>query len=239
MKKLIFRCAILAGLAGLAFGATITVTDSSGSFSNPVPVAGITITNGDPHSEIRWGQPASNAGQSGYNFDATIPPVVTKNLVPGGTTDWFLLAGFQHVNQPIYAPSLEHVDLDVSLTFDIDGGAAITKTFGYLLNHEETTNAVPCAYPSVSPCADRVTVSAPASGIFTVGNVVYTLVLQFSTDGGQTTESEFITQENQTNDAGIYARFSSRVEDVPEIPEPTTFLLMGAGLTGLALLRRR
>lgn len=70
----------------------------------------------------------------------------------------FLLGTFVHLNFPIFPPSLTSIDLQFVLDWanflpDLNG------TFSF--THEETENVEPCAYFSVTPCADRVTVSSP------------------------------------------------------------------------------
>lgn len=242
MTRHFFWCLALTLIAAAGLSAsTLDITAVAGSFQNSVPVAGVTINNGNPTSTIRWGQPATSSGQSGYDFtrSITLPETVTLPA-GGGTTSWVELADFTHVNFPVFAPSLTSVQLRLDMGLDV-GGNLVNQSFLYLLTHDETPNQTPCAYPSVTPCADRVTISAPSAGVFVIGNVTYTLQLAFSADGNPNSAiSQFITQEGQRNTASIFGRFTTELGNIENpIPEPSTYALMGLGLVALAFRRKR
>jgi len=235
------RAVVLFAVMALpAYTATITVGSVSGSFSNAQPLGLATIFNGSPSAndaEIWWGDSGVQGVGSGYRFDAIVPPAVSVTIPPN-PSNFVQLADFTHINQPIPSgTAITGVDLAVNMSFTVDGNP-VNQTFNYHITHLETSNATPCpAFQlSATPCDDRVTVSGPSSGTFTIGNVVYTLVLSFQQNNQFT--NDFITEEQKSNTAGLYGRFSSRVEDVPA-PEPASFLLLGAGLLVIASLRRR
>jgi hypothetical protein len=66
--------------------------------------------------------------------------------------------------------------------------------------------------------------------------VDYTLqILGFSTDGGSTITTEFISQEDNDNSADLYARLRAQ----SDVPAPGALSLFAIGLAGLAARRRR
>jgi hypothetical protein len=232
------RCAaalaILLLSAGTLNAAPFTILDVDGAFLNAIPA--VTINNADPdHITARWGTPAGAGGQSGYNFDSLVPPVVGGVVPP--TSAWFQLGNFTHLNQPVSGTFLSSIQLNVILDFVIGVTFFNNTVFSYTLTHDETPNATPCPgfQQSAVPCDDRVIVSAPSDGVFDVDGTLFTLELGFSSDGGDTILSEFITTEQLNNVAGLYGRFSAEV--VP-VPEPGSLSLIGVAL-GAAVLRLR
>jgi hypothetical protein len=89
-----------------------------------------------------------------------------------------------------------------------------------------------CPYPSIFACSDKVTfTNIETTKSFTLGGTPYTLeLIGFSTDGGTTFINNFITEEGDTNQAVLYARFTA---PDPAVPEPGSLLLLATALLGL------
>jgi hypothetical protein len=236
MKKI----AILLGVvlfinAGSAFAGPLDITDIVGAWLNAQP-GGITnlninnVTNQGTDT-VRWGDPATSLGQSGYNFTPG------GDIISAALGTPFLLGTFEHVNQPIFGTPLGSIDYNFS--FDTNGIPANLATSFHFV-HDETPNDLPCdAGPegaSISVCDDFVTVSTLGiNQLITVGTDVYFFnLLGFSKDGGATIRTGFQSQENGTSRAGLYG-----VVTAQPIPEPSTLLLLLAGLGGITAATRR
>jgi hypothetical protein len=220
--------ALVACAASPVLATPFEIQSLTAEFANPVPEALATIVNTGNPVTIRWG---SQTRQSGYDFESIVPPEIA-GTAPDGP---FLLGYFTHHNFVIPSgTSITSTELILTFALDLDG-TLFSPVFTYLLDHEETPNSIPCAYPSDTPCADRVTISSPSGGNqFTVGLTVFTLNLAFSPDGGNTFSNQYITQENLANTAGLYGFLETSI--IPEIiPEPGTWTLMGLGLAGVAI----
>lgn len=225
---------ILVSLAAAVFvlpaiAVPINITGITPAWVNPAPVAGITINNaGDPIT-ARWGSPATELGQSGYNFNDANTPVAVDTSVNSGR---FLLGTFTHLNNPIFEPFLTSIGL--SVTVDILGGVPSTFTEIFTLSHNETPNNCGC----VPGDNDIVTFSAGLTNAsFSLGGDSYILrLLGFSNDGGVTLLPSFSSMETSNNSTQLWAQIVARPT---QVPEPATLLLMGAGLLSVAFMRRR
>jgi len=223
-------------------GQTIDVVSSAGIWTS---VTGGTNVNppGLGTNTVSWGIPATTGGgQSGYVYNQAGLPAFS--VAPETI---FLIGQFTHNNFPIQAgTSITAATLDVSVDMTIPadglGTANVFKTFTYNFDHWETPNGDnPCANGgpnnagvNVNGCADRVSIGVTPNQVFTINDVMYTLQLGFSNDGGLTLVNEFWTAENQANSASLYGRFTTNV-----IPEPGFYGLLGIGLAGLYTVARR
>jgi hypothetical protein len=182
--------------------------------------------------DIRWGVPAGG-GQSGLGFDGIAPPPQTLPAI--GTP--FLLGTLRHYNQPIASGSAaSSADLSLNVNLTIGGSPIATGPFNFRFLIDETPNVEPCAYPSVTPCADAITFeNLLSSDTFTIGTNVYTIgIVGFADTIGGPLVPSFISQEGGSNDAFLYAQIAAPV------PEPGSIALLVTVGLGIALpLRRR
>jgi len=206
--------------------AVITIDSVTGTWNN---VQGNpSLLNGVGTNEIRWGIP-TEFDQSGYRFDGNAPPFFPVNVdVP------FTLGQFTHFNEPIFGDSITGTDLNAVVDLTIDGVQLQGLQFNYSFLHDETPN-IPgsCAAGSVSVCDDIVEIvnNFPISDVFEIDGEEFTIeVLGFEMNGDFF--EDFMTEEGETNIADLRAIITKA--DV-EIPEPSTYLMMGTFL-GLSML---
>ena len=223
---------------------TLMINGVTPTWQNVAGGTNVAIDNGGDPISLRWGV-AAGSGQSGYDFDDVATPF---NVTLGGDlTARFLLGRFTHLNRPINSgTSITGAQLRVEMS--IAGAAPSTFAEVFQLSHEETPNADdPCLYGgpngqgvNVDGCADRVTVASniTADGFIFNGQQFFLRLLGFSSSNATFTGTgEFLSRENGSNDAWLWAEITTERPNV--VPEPSTYALMATGLAGLAALARR
>ena len=178
---------------------------------------GNTTFTGEESSQLFWGETSTfdtTGEQSSYVFDGVVETVNINDLVNNS----FLLGEFTHNNRPITATGgfLTSATLDVALNIE-----TFSQIFSFHFVHNETINLGIdgiCPAGGVEPCPDVVSFpDSVAEQFITLDDVEYTLTLVgFSQDGGTTLVDEFLTLEQASNTAGLYAGLTAL-----EMPEPS------------------
>jgi hypothetical protein len=208
-------------LAGLFLATSVsadplTISNITGSWQNPIldaetaPTLVVSNQAGSLADEINWGTGVPATGPiSGYVLDPRDGSIVDVPL-----DSVFALADFTHNNFPINPSGFTGVEYD--LTFDTNG-IPTTLNNVFVFSHNETPNDGDCPVGNV-PCADIVTVSQTTFNqiIDVNGEFYFFNLLGFSTDGGQTFSNVYISQENGSNMAVLYATVTATA--IPEVP---------------------
>jgi len=130
---------------------TSTICDSNGDCNAPT---GVTVVN---NKSLRWGDPASNGGQSG--LDITNSPNSANVATNGAAVP---NVSITHLNRPITGLTLSSLNILSTLTltpFNPSGAALPSDTITFKVSYLETPNGA-------NPCANG---SANGSGVNSAG----------------------------------------------------------------------
>jgi uncharacterized repeat protein (TIGR01451 family) len=174
--------------------------------------------------------------QSGFGFDGNNGPISPASNTP------FYLGKFTHYNNQVYSTDdngnnpnpFGYVDLSITVPLTCDNVNPPVPadppifTFTPRFTLDETSNtAGTCVYPGTSICPDKITVSQIGSALtFTCPDGPYTVnILGFTKTGlnGQACDqsynvaavsTEYITEEDQTNQACLWAEITAPRADI-------------------------
>jgi hypothetical protein len=157
-----------------------------------------------PPLQVRWGQPAGPTEQSGLGWLTAGAHTISYGIS-------FPIGTLTHFNFPTFSGTWSSgvsLDLQVRVDPSIPGPALFDAPITIPFTIDETPNAIPCPYPSTTPCADRITFGTSSFALnSTSSGTVYELNIVGFVDGltPTTPVTGLISEENGTSSAHLIA----------------------------------
>lgn len=217
---------LTAAMSVAAFPVNLVSVD--GTFQNAFKSNG-SLATGNSTSLIHWGDSRS---QSSYEFNGStsLPMQIDDSSI-------FSLGELTHTNNQVAGSTLASTDLAIALGFSGFGETGVQQGT-FIFAHDETLDNgtykscwwIFCRTKYDGPVDDTITQTGVSvtSSSFTLGGFEYSLeLLGF--------DKEFTGE----GDIGVYELNARLNATALPVPEPGTIVLLGLGLAGLGMARRR
>jgi hypothetical protein len=230
---------------------TFTFSETAGFQLDDVAIASYTGLVSGPLAPVAEGIPLYNS-MNWYDTSPTKSTLTVANPAAGGALGvgiWTTITTLTHSNKPITSNPLHGwgtaQDIFGRLIISDGGGVLVDDTDAISLTLEETLNSGPCAIPnptgSTTPCDDFFTFTALG-----LAN------LNFAANDGSLWTASFrlenfvnaffngvdtvYTAEGKVSSLDVQIMLTARPS---EVPEPATLGILGLGLFGLGIAKRR